>query len=154
MSTQNTDPSPNLARGARGDRVTYPANASPDRGVAPVSAHRDQPDREMPERELTPRDAIEIALSAAFQDAGIGLSDTRWERLCRNATSEIQRQLRKVELMQDSDVDQMTTTVLQREILKELRQMRRLMDARESNTNGKQSPAVNGGHKKEFANAK
>lgn len=48
---------------------------------------------------FTERDAIECALSLALQDAGISISDPRWERLCKNATSEVIRQMRKVTTM-------------------------------------------------------
>ncbi len=56
-------------------------------------------DNRAPDYVPTMRDAIEIGLSASMEDVGLKLSDNRWDRLCRNATSEIQRQLRKVNSM-------------------------------------------------------
>lgn len=115
------------------------------------------------ESKFTVADGVEIGLSMAFEDAGLNLSDGRWQRLCKNAASEIRRQLRKAQFM-DEDIDGMfagtsagTTVLVLKHILHEQRRTReeqqrantlleRLLDVK--NTNG-----TNGAAKRERIHA-
>ena len=99
------------------------------------------------EKLFTIGDAVEVALSAAFQDIGIGLDDSRWDRLVRNASSEIRRQLRKVGVM-DSDIQLVhggtyneTQVLLQRLIVQELRAIRVALESKQP-ANGKATRIV------------
>lgn len=101
------------------------------------------------EKVFTQRDAIEVALSAALADVNIRLSDNMWDRLCKNATSEVTRQLRKVTTMGKPEltgslVDQQVQIgvmlLQQNDTMIEL--LRRLVDG---DTAGKQKKGANNG---------
>jgi hypothetical protein len=89
--------------------------------------------------QFTPSDAVEIALSAALIDAGVTLSAGRWDRLCRNCTSEIKRQLRKAGYVMDNDIQfaggtfAETQTHLLRIVAQELRLLRATLEQNKTN---------------------
>jgi hypothetical protein len=92
------------------------------------------------------RQAIEMALSLALEDAGISKSDLRWERLLKNTTSEAIRQMRKGNQM-DPDITELfdgsnagTQALVLKHILQEQRRTRealeKLLQPAHANGNG------------------
>ncbi len=86
------------------------------------------------ERQFTVADGVECGLSMAFEDAGLSLSDGRWQRLCKNAASEIRRQLRKAGVM-DIDIVEIfggssagTQVLLLQHLLQEQRRTREAIE--------------------------
>lgn len=84
------------------------------------------------ERQFTLRDAVEVALSAALDAAGFKLSDSRWEQFAKLAASELQRQLRKTnmltldaDLTKDIGTQAETTNHLLRILIAEIRDSKR-----------------------------